>query len=470
MGIFEGHMAKMADGFKAVRMAEKELAGDYLPERDDDFFRRFAWQKFSADEWLLCPPVVSMGGDGAMYDIGFQNLSRALMSGMPIKILVVDTQVYSNTGGQACTSGFISQVSDMAPYGTASRGKQETRKEISLIGMAHRTSYVMQGTIAHVNHLLESYIDGLNSRRPALFNIYAVCPPEHGVGDDRSVDQSKLAVEGRAYPLFRFDPDAGTTFRECTSLEGNPALDQDWPIYTLKYKDEAGNAQSMSLPMTFADFAATEARFLKQFKKAPPETWNDNMVMLADFLQLDADEREGKFPFIWAVDQKNRLMRLLVSAELVRSSEERLNFWRQLRGIAGLDAQSADTEAVAERVRAELLAKIAASLGMTGSDLGGVASAPSLASGAAAGSGDYEPVWVESPECTACDECINLAPKTFAYNEQKLAIVINPKGGKFADIVKAAEKCTAGCIHPGTPWNLGEAGVEKLMARAAKFN
>ena len=477
MGIFEGHMAKMADGFKAVRIAEKELAGDYLPERDDDFFRRFTWSKFSEDEWLLCPPVVSLGGDGAMYDIGFQNLSRAMMSGMPIKILVVDTQVYSNTGGQACTSGFIGQVSDMAPYGQAMRGKQETRKEISLIGMAHRTSYVMQGTIAHVNHLLESYIDGLNSRRPALFNIYAVCPPEHGVGDDKSVDQSKLAVESRAYPLFRFDPDAGITFNESVSLEGNPSLDTDWPTYALKYQDEAGNEQSMSLPMTFADFAATEARFLKQFKKAPPETWNENMVMLADFLQLDADEREGKFPFIWAVDGKNRLMRLLVTEDLVRSTEERLHFWRQLRNIAGLDVQPSDAAEVAERVRAELLAKITASLGMAGSDsyagaAGAGSPAPTFAGAASAegGSDDYDPVWIESPECTACDECINLAPKTFAYNDQKLAIVINPKGGKFADIVKAAEKCTAGCIHPGTPWNMGEPGVEKLMARAAKFN
>ncbi|HYO27063.1 MAG TPA: 2-oxoacid:acceptor oxidoreductase family protein [Azonexus sp.] len=475
MGIFEGHMAKMADGFKAVRIAEKELAGDYLPERDDDFFRRFAWSKFSEDEWLLCPPVVSLGGDGAMYDIGFQNLSRAMMSGMPIKILVVDTQVYSNTGGQACTSGFIGQVSDMAPYGQAMRGKQETRKEISLIGMAHRTSYVMQGTIAHVNHLLESYIDGLNSRRPALFNIYAVCPPEHGVGDDKSVDQSKLAVESRAYPLFRFDPDAGITFNESVSLEGNPSLDTDWPTYALKYKDEAGNEQSMSLPMTFADFAATEARFLKQFKKAPPETWNDNMVMLADFLQLDADEREGRFPFIWAVDAKNRLLRLLVTEDLVRSTEERLHFWRQLRNLAGLDVQSSDAVEVAERVRAELLAKITASLGMAGSDsYAGAAASPAAAvtgaPSAAGGNGDYDPVWVESPECTACDECINLAPKVFAYNDQKLAIIINPKGGKFADIVKAAEKCTAGCIHPGTPWNMGDPGVEKLMARAAKFN
>jgi len=471
MGIFEGHMAKMAEGFKAVRMAELELANEYTAEKHEDFFRRFTWQQFSEDEWLLCPPVVSIGGDGAMYDIGFQNLSRALMSGMPIKVLVVDTQVYSNTGGQACTSGFISQVSDMAPFGAAQRGKQETRKEISLIGMAHRTSYVMSGTIAHTNHLIESYIDGLNSRRPALFNIYAVCPPEHGIGDDKSVDQSKLAVEGRAYPLFRFDPDAGVTFSECVSLEGNPALEQDWPVYTLKYTDEAGAEQKMELPMTFADFAATEGRFAKQFRKAPPETWNDDMVPMADFLALDKGEREGKFPFIWAVDKKNRLMRLLATDDLVRATEERLHFWQQLKNIAGLDKAAVDTEMLADQVRAELLAKITASLGVAG----GVASAagasqPQAAQSAAPAADGYEPVWVETPECTACDECTTLAPKVFVYNDQKQAIVVNPKGGKYADIVKAAEKCTAGCLHPGTPWNMNEPGIEKLMARAAKYN
>ena len=471
MGIFEGHMAKMAEGFKAVRMAELELAGEYNTEKHEDFFRRFHWQQFSEEEWLLCPPVVSLGGDGAMYDIGFQNLSRALMSGMPIKVLVVDTQVYSNTGGQACTSGFIGQISDMAPFGAAQRGKQETRKEISLIGMAHRTSYVMSGTIAHTNHLIESYIDGLNSRRPALFNIYAVCPPEHGIGDDKSVDQSKLAVEGRAYPLFRFDPDAGTTFSECVSLEGNPALDQDWPVYTLNYTDENGAAQKMELPMTFADFAATEGRFGKQFRKAPPETWNDDMLPMADFIRLGKEEREGKYPFIWATDQKNRLMRLLATEDLVRATEERLNFWKQLKGIAGLDRASVDTEMLADQVRAELLAKITASLGVSGAAAAADAVSPAPTFPATAASADgYEPVWVESPECTACDECTGIAPKVFVYNDQKQAIVVNPKGARFADIVKAAEKCTAGCLHPGTPWNMNEPGIEKLMARAAKYN
>jgi pyruvate-ferredoxin/flavodoxin oxidoreductase len=475
MGIFEGHMAKMAEGFKAVRKAELELAGEYVADKHDDFFRRFTWHEFSAEEWLLCPPVVSLGGDGAMYDIGFQNLSRALMSGMPIKILVVDTQVYSNTGGQACTSGFIGQISDMAPFGSAQHGKQEVRKEIGLIGMAHRTAYVMQGTIAHVNHLLESYIDGLNSRRPALFNIYAVCPPEHGVGDDKSVDQSKLAVESRAYPLFRFDPDAGVTFDECVSLEGNPFLEEDWPTYTLKYRAEDGGIQSMQLPMTFADFAATEARFAKQFRKAPPETWNESMVLLADLLKLPAEEREGLFPYIWAVDQKDRLMRLLVTEDLVRATEERLHFWRQLRNIAGLDKAAVDSQSIADQVRAELLHKITASLGMVGAPVAVDAVAAAAPAAAAAGAEaaaepGYEPVWIETPECTACDECTTIAPKAFAYNDQKQAIVINPKGAKYADLVKAAEKCTAACLHPGTPWNPSEPGLDKLKARAAKYN
>jgi pyruvate-ferredoxin/flavodoxin oxidoreductase len=471
MGIFEGHMAKMADGFKAVRMAELELADGYVEERDGDFFNRFAWGQFSEDEWLLSPPVVSLGGDGAMYDIGFQNLSRALMSGMPVKVLVVDTQVYSNTGGQACTSGFISQVSDMAPFGPGMRGKQETRKEISLIGMAHRTAYVMQGTVAHVNHLLESYIDGLNTRRPALFNIYAVCPPEHGVGDDTAVNQSKLAVEGRAYPLFRFDPDAGITFSECVSLEGNPDIEQDWPIYKLKYVDEAGLPQQMDVPMTFADFAATEGRFSKQFRKAPPETWNDDMLLLADFLALPVDERQGRFPYIWAVDKKNRLTRLLVTDDLARSTEERMHFWRQLKNVAGLDRVAGNTDELAEQIRADLVQKIVASLGISSSDMGApVAGSPVSNAGASSSNDGFEPCWIETPECTACDECTTLAPKVFAYNEQKLAVVINPRGGKFADIVKAAEKCTAGCLHPGTPWNPAEPGLDKLIVRAAKFN
>jgi pyruvate-ferredoxin/flavodoxin oxidoreductase len=247
----------------------------------------------------------------------------------------------------------------------------------------------------------------------------------------------------------------------------------------MNYLDEAGQRQKMDLPMTFADFAASEGRFAKQFRKAPPETWNEQMMPLAEFLELAAEDREGLFPYIWAIDGKNRLMRLLVAEPLVRSSEERLHYWRQLKDIAGVGRSSEDAEAIAERIRIELLQKITTSLGLSGSDVPAVATAASQAGATGAvtaaaartpAADGYEPCWVETPECTACDECTTIAPKVFAYNDQKRAIVIDPRGARFADIVKAAEKCTAGCLHPGTPWNAAEPGLDKLKARAAKFN
>ena len=119
VGIFEGHMRKMADGFISVRRAEKLLDDSYDATEDEAFFDDFEWEQFTTDEFTLCPPLFAVGGDGAMMDIGFQNLSRVMATNKPIRVIVVDTQVYSNTGGQACTSGFMGQVSDMASYGKA---------------------------------------------------------------------------------------------------------------------------------------------------------------------------------------------------------------------------------------------------------------------------------------------------------------------------------------------------------------
>jgi len=480
MGLFEGHMAKMAEGFKAIRMAELELAGKYKPEEHDEFFRRFNWKQFTEEEFRLCPPVVAVGGDGAMYDIGFQNLSRQMMSGVPVKVMILDTQVYSNTGGQACTSGFISQVADMSPYGKAWKGKTEIRKEMSLIGAAHRTSYILQSSQANVTHMIEGFIEGLNSTRPAVFNIYTTCQPEHGVADDASDRQAKLALDSRAYPLFKFDPDAGTTFEECCSVEGNPAIDSDWPMYTIDYLDENGKEAKLEVPLTFADFAVTEGRFRKQFRKAPPETWNDDMVPMHEFLALDEDEREGKFPFIWGVDGKNRLVRILCSQELALSCQERLDFWRQLRSIAGEDPNRIDVDAVVNQAKAEMAQSLASTLlSLAGGDASAMANtlagaapaAPAAATGGADGAEmeGYEPVWIETPECTSCDECVEIAPSIFAYNEDKLAVVVNPQGGTYEAIVKAAEKCTAEVIHPGTPWNSAEKNLDKLIKRAEKF-
>ncbi len=482
MGIFEGHMAKMAEGFKSVRKAELVLDGKYNPAEHNSFFTYFNWQQFTDEEWHLCPPVTVLGGDGAMYDIGFQNLSRMMASGKPIKVVVVDTQVYSNTGGQACTSGFIGQVSDMAQYGKVWKGKPEPRKEIGLIGLAHRNTYVMQATLANTSHMIEGFIDGLMARRPALFNVYTTCQPEHGVGDDMGVNQAKLANESRAYPIFRYNPDISKIARENLDISGNPDIDKIWPTYQLKYQ-ENGREKTTEVAMTFADFAVTEARFRKHFRKAPRDTWNDDMIILSDFLELDPSDREGKFPFIWAVDRKQQLNRVLVDKTMVESCEERKDFWVMLRDLSGYTPEKPSEENVEERIRAEVVGRIAKGL----MDLaGGNSNGESLSLANLVTAPQNETVqaeeakpdeatdsvkpWIETEYCTSCDECIGINSRIFAYDNDKKAYIKDPDAGPYSDIVKAAEKCTAGVIHPGLPKDRSEADIDKWIARGEKFN
>ncbi len=493
MGVFEGHMAKMADGFKTIRLAERLLEERFDPQGED--FRYFGWKDFSDEEFNLCPPVVAVGGDGAMYDIGFQNLSRAMMSGKPIKVLVVDTQVYSNTGGQACTSGFFGQISDMAQFGDAIKGKEEVRKEIGLIAMAHRTTYFLQSTMAYPNHMIEGFVQGLMSRRPALFNLYTSCQPEHGIGDDMSHHQAKLAVESRAYPLYKYDPDLGRTVAECLELDGNPAIDRDWPVTKIEYV-ERGRQKAMDLSTTFVDFAVTETRFRKHFRKVPRDAWHENMVPVSDYLELDEDEREDKVAYVWALDAKRELSRLLVDQPMIRSAEERRDFWIMLRNLAGADKVevTADTE-LESRIRREVVEKISSGLiglvsGKQEFDIATVlatsdaavqaapqspqAAAPAAQPAPAAKpeqeSGDYMAPWIDTEECTACDECILINPQVFAYNDDKKAYIKNADAGPYRDLVKSAEKCTAGVIHPGLPRDRSDKDIGKWIKRGQKFN
>jgi len=208
-------------------------------------------------------PIWCIGGDGAMFDIGFQALSRLLASGMNVKVFVLDTQVYSNTGGQASTSSFTGQNTKMSVHGKTLGGKQERRKEIAQIAMMHPRTFVAQTTCAHVNHFYKSVLGALEFDGPALVCCYTTCQPEHGVADNMAGDQARLAVDSRAFPLLLHDPRKGTLLKERLTLQGNPAVKDDWFVNP-KTKE----------PVTFIDFARSEGRFAKHFDKDgnPSET------------------------------------------------------------------------------------------------------------------------------------------------------------------------------------------------------
>jgi pyruvate/2-oxoacid:ferredoxin oxidoreductase beta subunit/NAD-dependent dihydropyrimidine dehydrogenase PreA subunit len=201
-------------------------------------------------------PVWCIGGDGAMFDIGFQSLSRMLASGLPIKVFVLDTQVYSNTGGQASTSTYMGQNTKMSVHGKKFDGKQERRKEIAQIAMMHPRTFVAQTTCAHVNHFYKSVIDAMEFDGPAIVVCFTTCQPEHGVADNMATDQARLSVDSRAFPLLIYDPRKGDTIRERLSLQGNPAVNDDW------WK----NPKTGEI-VDFIDFARSEGRFAKHFDK-----------------------------------------------------------------------------------------------------------------------------------------------------------------------------------------------------------
>jgi pyruvate-ferredoxin/flavodoxin oxidoreductase len=359
IGIFEGHMRKMGDNFVTVRRAQKLLDGSYDAEKDEPFFTMFSYQEFTDEEFNLVPPILSIGGDGAMLDIGFQNLSRLLASGKPIRVVVLDTQVYSNTGGQASTGTYTGQSADMSPYGNAVHGKTEVRKELGYIAMAHRGAYVHQTSQASASHLIGGLIKGLQTRRPSVINIYTPCPVEHGLPDEWAPQSAKLALESRAFPFMTYDPDAGDSIAECLDLGGNPSVDEIWPLYELKYLDDEGNEQTLELPVTIADWAATETRFKKHFKTVKKDEWNDDMVVFHEFVAMSAEDREGKTPFIHSVADDRTLRRIRVSREIVELAEERLLYWHQLKEMAGLEVPEWVRDEIGSEMQTEFEGKLA---------------------------------------------------------------------------------------------------------------
>jgi pyruvate ferredoxin oxidoreductase beta subunit len=194
------------------------------------------------------------GGDGAMNDIGFQSLSRALMSGEDINVLVLDTQSYSNTGGQASTATFLGQNAKMSARGRSSLGKSERRKELSLLSLMHPDVFVAQVSPAYYNHFLRSVLSALEYSGPSVIVAYAPCMPEHGIADNVAFEQAKAAVISRTFPLLVHDPRKGATLKERLDLKGNPALSESW------YKDP-----KTAEVCDFIWFAKKEERFSHLF-------------------------------------------------------------------------------------------------------------------------------------------------------------------------------------------------------------
>ncbi|WP_024287503.1 2-oxoacid:acceptor oxidoreductase family protein [Cellulomonas sp. KRMCY2] len=462
VGLFEGISAQLAAEVRARRAARLELDDAYDPAVHDKELQMLAWRAFSPAEMALLPTVLTIGGDGASYDIGFGAMSRVLASGTPVKMMVLNTGAYSNTGGQASTASYTGQDADLARVGKAHDGKQEGRKELALLASFHPGVFACATSTAIHGHFLKTTMEMLGYRSgAAVMDVYTPCGTENGIPEDLSNARSRLAVESRMSPVFVHDPRRGSTLQERFSLDGNPDVDKPWTTSTLEYIGDQGQLQLMTTSLTPAEFALGEVRFKKQFRRLATDQ-EATALPIDAYVALSPDERAGHVPFVYATDDDRRLIKVACSMAIVALVEERQRHWQTLRYLAGLHeaqltAQHRD-EVVALKAQYEEAAQLRETslddIARAMSDLAassqapvnlGAAARPSGASGTAAAAAPTGPavavldlpVYLDPADehlCNDCGTCYQELPQLF----EKTTAIIDGEARVIAHMIPGA--------------------------------
>ena len=156
----------------------------------------------AAKDQLVKKSIWIFGGDGWAYDIGYGGLDHVLASGEDVNVLVLDTEVYSNTGGQASKSSPTGAVAKLA-----AAGKNVKKKDLGMMAMSYGYVYVAQvGMGANPNQLLKAMQEAEAYKGPSLIIAYAPCI-NHGINMTKSQEEIKKAVECGYWQLYRFNPD-----------------------------------------------------------------------------------------------------------------------------------------------------------------------------------------------------------------------------------------------------------------------
>ncbi len=155
----------------------------------------------SVADALVKKSVWIVGGDGWAYDIGYGGLDHVLASGLNVNILVLDTEVYSNTGGQASKSTPMGAVAKFA-----SGGKRTGKKDLGMSAMRYGNVYIAQVAMgANDTHTVKAFLEAEGHDGPSLIIAYSQCIA-HGIDMAKGMHQQKLAVESGHWPLYRYIP------------------------------------------------------------------------------------------------------------------------------------------------------------------------------------------------------------------------------------------------------------------------
>jgi pyruvate-ferredoxin/flavodoxin oxidoreductase len=180
----------------------------------------------SLSDYLVKKCVWVVGGDGWAYDIGYGGLDHVLASGRNINVLVLDTEVYSNTGGQASKSTPMGAVARFA-----TGGKPLMKKDMAMIAMTYGNIYVATVSMgANPNQVVKAFAEAEAYDGPSLILAYSHCIA-HGIDMETGLDSQKDAVASGHFPLFRFNPEL--------AAQGKNPLQLDSKLPTMKFSEHA---------------------------------------------------------------------------------------------------------------------------------------------------------------------------------------------------------------------------------------
>ncbi len=192
-----GNAQKTQEEIETQRANVEELKGA-LKGCKDEICVRLA----NMAQYLVKRSIWVVGGDGWAYDIGYGGLDHVLASGKNIKVLVLDTEVYSNTGGQMSKATPLGAVAKFA-----AGGKPLPKKDIGMMAMSYGNIYVGKISLgANPAHALKTLLEAQAYEGPALIIAYSHCIA-HGIDMAEGLNAQKKAVASGHWPLFRFNPD-----------------------------------------------------------------------------------------------------------------------------------------------------------------------------------------------------------------------------------------------------------------------
>lgn len=442
---------------RAIAIAELEIDGHYDEARHDALFEQFGANGLDPGDLAPFPDYLVCLNAGRMPAAEQSKLIEILSSGLPIKVLLQTDDILEESpiGEGNLTAGMRSrQVANMA------------------IGL--NEVYVMQSSASNLVRFRERIAKGLAYRGPALFSVFSgasgtACglPPYL---------MAAAAMESRAFPAFAYDPSAGPNWASRFSLEANAQVDLDWPVQALSYEDEAHQTVSEDLAFTLVDFVACDPRYSKHFARVPRAKWNGSMIAVDESLAREKKGLPDKVPCLLMVDADNALQKVIVDERLIREARRCREMWHSLQELGGVHNSHAEKllarerKAWEERTRGQAEAQ-APGVAVAAAAAPAAPSVPEATPAAAEAEPERSPdeAYIETLRCSTCNECTQLNPKMFAYNENKQAYIADINAGTYAQLVEAAESCQVAVIHPGKPRNPDEPGLDALLKRAEPF-